>query len=403
MKNKKLSVVLALIMGTCAMPFVGCFESCKKTDSNSKTIMNVSLNPKVEFVLDEDNKVLTVNALNEEGNIIITAEAFANVEGKSADDAVKLFVEVSKETGFLIKGNIEQGENQINVSLSGDSEQAKQIFNDVKNKISDYLSKENITATINQTQAITKEQLEILVQKCNLYLKEAEVKAMEYEALINEIIESRKETKEIYSQELKNAYYEAKAFALEQAKLETLKSKTNKIAQIAIDVVNKIYTNLVTEIETIRQNHLINQDSAYQKALAKLREAKIEYLNYRNYVATLKAEDITIQITTDLANLKTMVENAETALVNAGLQANNLLSSTKEQLTTAYNNVITKIEEASIKANDFLNEISEKQIQAINTFATNFETTYKTNKENAKTNWIEMREAMIQGYQAKVD
>ena len=50
---------------------------------------------------------------------------------------------------------------------------------------------------------------------------------MEYEALVNEIVKSRKETREMYSQELKNAYYEAKAFALEQAKLETLKSKAN--------------------------------------------------------------------------------------------------------------------------------------------------------------------------------
>ena len=123
MKNRKLSIALALLVGTCAMPFTGCFDSCK--DSESKTIMNVSLHPEVEFVLDENDKMLSVNALNEEGNMIITAEAFNNIEGKTAEEAAKLFVEVSKDTGFLIEGKVNQGENEVKISLSGDTKQAE--------------------------------------------------------------------------------------------------------------------------------------------------------------------------------------------------------------------------------------------------------------------------------------
>ncbi|MBQ7307054.1 MAG: hypothetical protein IJW82_00825 [Clostridia bacterium] len=285
MKNKKLGIFLALVMSASAVPFAGCFESCGKTES--KTVMNMSLNPEVEFVLDENDKVLSVNALNEEGNLIISADAFLNIKGKDADEAAKLFVQVSKETGFLIEGKVEAGENEVKISLSGDAEQAEDLYNDVKEKVSSYLSSENITAAIEQTEAITKEKLEELVAKCNPYLEAAEVKAMEYEKLVDELVKSRQETAEMYSQELKNAYYEAKAFALEQAKLETLKAKVDPLKQIAITAVNTIYTNMVENIEAIRQEYLINEDSIYQKALADLRKAKAEYLNYRNYVATL--------------------------------------------------------------------------------------------------------------------
>ena len=45
-------------------------------ENREKRVMNISINPSVEFVLDEEDKVISVNALNEEGNLIIGAETF---------------------------------------------------------------------------------------------------------------------------------------------------------------------------------------------------------------------------------------------------------------------------------------------------------------------------------------
>ena len=50
--------------------------------NHEKRVMNMSINPSVEFVLDEEDKVITANALNEEGNLIIGAEDFV---GKTAE------------------------------------------------------------------------------------------------------------------------------------------------------------------------------------------------------------------------------------------------------------------------------------------------------------------------------
>ena len=90
---KKMMAVLgaSIFTFTGMSVFAGCSEQAE-----GKTVMNVSLNPEVEFVLDADNKVVSVNALNEEGNLIVSAEVFT---GKSAEEAAQLFVKVSKETG----------------------------------------------------------------------------------------------------------------------------------------------------------------------------------------------------------------------------------------------------------------------------------------------------------------
>ena len=100
--------ILSLAAGMSA--FTGCGG---KDEAPTGRVMNVALNPEVEFVLDADDKVLTVNALNEEGNLVISAAAFADVEGKTAEEAASLFVQVSKENGFLFEGSIGAGENEI--------------------------------------------------------------------------------------------------------------------------------------------------------------------------------------------------------------------------------------------------------------------------------------------------
>ena len=252
---------------------------------DATTVMNVSCNPKVEFVLDADNTVISVNALNEEGNLVISAGAFT---GKTAGDAAKLFVEISKETGFIVSGNVTAVDetNEIEISISGDTATAETLYNDVKTTVEGYLSKENITANIEKAAAITEAQLEMLVAECAPYLEAAEIKAMEYAELVATIAESRKETAEYYSQELKNAYYEAKAFVMEQAEIETLKSKASNLFVALIDGVYTTYAESVTEIENVRMEYLVSEDSGYQKALKEFRAAKVEFLNYRNEVAS---------------------------------------------------------------------------------------------------------------------
>ena len=170
-----LFLLATMLLGVLAM------SGCKpqETVKTEKTVMNLSLNPQIEVVLDEQDKVLTVNALNEEGNLIISAAAFQNVEGKSAEEVARLFVQVSKETGYLVTGNVGEGENQISISISGDQTLAQELYEDVKSQVDTYLEEVDVEATLIQAAALTEAQLRAALAQCAPYIEEAKLQAMD--------------------------------------------------------------------------------------------------------------------------------------------------------------------------------------------------------------------------------
>ena len=370
-----LSAVTMLVAG--GITLSACNE---KTESK---VMNVSLNPKVEFVLDNNDKVVSVNALNEEGNIIISSDV--EFVGVDADTAVKLFVEVSKDTGYLVSGNVQAGDNNIDVSISGDKKNAEKLFKSIKDEINGAFA--NLNIAINQAEALTEEYLEKLVKECYPYLEEAEIKAMEYDELIKEIQTSRKETAKLFSQELKNAYYQAKADALRLAKLEKIKSEADALGKVALGSLETAYNTAVELIETTRQNLLLSEDSAYQKALKAFNEAKTNYLNKRSEIAQMEPSEVTDEMRAELDNLDALVETCEQALSDAYTAANNALDTAKAQLTTAYNAIV----EAVNNMGKSMDIASENMTDAVNTFANDFETNYKDMKDRAKEQVDQMR------------
>ena len=64
--KKILAIICSALM---AFSAAAVFTACGKNEE-AGTVMNLSLNPAVEFILDVNGKVVSVNALNEEGNLI---------------------------------------------------------------------------------------------------------------------------------------------------------------------------------------------------------------------------------------------------------------------------------------------------------------------------------------------
>ena len=393
--SKILCGALVTLMSASAFASCGLFNP---EAPEGRTVMNVSLNPKVEFILDANDKVISVNALNEEGNLVITAEAFDNVEGKTAEEAAKLFVEVSAETGYLVSGTASAGDNQLSFSFSGDKADATALYNEVKAEVSAYLDTIDVTAALNQAAALTEAQLKALVDECAPYVETAK---MEYSELMDELIASRKETAEYYSQELKKAYYEAKEFAMNQAEFEVLKEKVNVLSAAIMEGLNKTYVSAMENLEELRMNLLVKEDSIYQKALAAFREAKVEFLKGR-YAFSVGGADVTVEISeAELAELKAKLEKVETALIEAGQTASAQIDSAKDKATKAYENIMAKLQEYSVKADKHLSAISAKQKEAKAEFFTNFEAKYAEAKAAAERNWAAMEEALTKSESAE--
>lgn len=395
MKKMRRAVALLCLAMVGASAFA--FTSCKDTEDVG-TVMNVALNPEVEFILDADDKVVSVNAINEEGNLIISAEAFKGVKGKDAEEAAKLFVQVSEETGFLLEGNVAAGENELKISFSGNKEEAKELYEDVKEEVQEYVATLDsaITVGITQAAAISQEALQQLVAECAPYIEEAKIKEMKYQELVNEIAKSRAETAEYYSQELKNAYYDAKAQAFQKAELTVLKEKAGFLAEAAISAVEGVYNVAVSGLDAARAS-LLDENGIYQKALADFREKKAEFLNYKNYVNSLPKEQVTEEQLTRLANIQSALD----ALENTMESAVSGIAALRDSVTEAYNKILDTIKTFSVKVSDHLDSVSEKQKAALTSLTTEFETQYATVKANAVTDWSEMRNTLIAGYQAE--
>ena len=340
-------------------------------------VMNVSLNPEVEFILDENDKVVSVNALNEEGNLIINGQAFV---GKNADEALELFVSVSKETGFLVEGNY--GDNQISISLSGDD--ANKMYDKLKNDLNDYLADQNITATLENAGKLSEEYLKEKVQECMPYLTGEEVEDMDYEELIESLKTSRQETADMLSQQVKDAYYHAKANAINLAKFEYAKSQLNAISAAVLESALSVYKGAVQTIETTRQELLLDEDSQYQQALVALREAKVDYLEYRQYVASLEQNEVTTLITEQLNNYETALQYAETALENMYNTCVQSLNSAETAVTTAYNTLVTTFQNVANNFSELLDDAEENINSDIEDFEATFNTTYEEYKAQAK-------------------
>ena len=389
-KLTSLLIVLVLVVGV-----LFALTACDQTDKDAPTtVMNVSLNPEVEFVLDGHGKVVTVNALNEDGNLIITATAF---EGKSAEEAAELFVQISHEMGFLVSGNAQIKNNDIEISISGETKDVEEIYNDVKASIQEYFTLENITAQIAALETVTREQMEALVAQAQPYIDQAKLKALSHMELVEELYASRKETCDMYSQELKNAYYNAKAAAMDTTKIQALKKKMGSNFNFVLEGLFSAYTTAVTKIEDARMQYLVSPESDYQVKLAEFRAKKIEFLQKRQELA--EKETLTDTEISVLNSLEAGVNLIEEALVQIGVLANKALDSLKATMTKAYDALVSAIENAQVKIADHMDAIMQAQQEQVPVFAAEFEANYASAVEQAKADW----EAMKQQLQGQPD
>ena len=397
MKNIKsiLSSILAVsLIATASLGLTACG---KKEEARETTVMNVSLNPEVEFILDADGKVVSVNALNEEGNIVISGNV--NFVGKTQDEALTAFVEVTKDNGFLVTGKVSDGDNEISVSFSGD--EAQKRYDEAKTALTNAFNDFGLEAKVKDMQALASDYLDKKIAEAMPYLDEAEITAKSYEEKIALLTESRKETAELYSEQLKQAYYDAKDRAIEAAKLNYVKEHAGLVVKATIETAQTAYDTAIKALEDVRTSTLVAEDSVYQVALKAFRKAKVEYLNYRNYIAEQETNGAVISedMKNLLTNLDAAVDTAEKTLDSAYTDANKAFDAAKKAADTAYNTVIETIKTFDSNCQTYLDEASNNLTTAIEDFDTSFTTNYKTYIDSAKTAWADMSKSLKDGYQ----
>ena len=88
-------ILLAIVIGVIAL------NNKKANAKEYNAIVQVDVNPSIQMVVDEENKVLSITGLNDEGKMIIYGEA---IVGKNLDEAVKnyqQFLKYNKDTSMV--------------------------------------------------------------------------------------------------------------------------------------------------------------------------------------------------------------------------------------------------------------------------------------------------------------
>lgn len=393
---------LALAAGTCAL-----LAGCGGGDGEAAARMQVDINPSVEFILDADNKVLSVTALNDDGALIIAGEAFV---GKTAEDAVELMVSISTEAGYLVKGDLSAGQDGITISITGDAEAAQKLYDDVKAGVDAFLEESGINAAVERGEALKLDALRDLVQAADPTLTDEEVAAMTEEQLLNALKISRIETAQLLTEELRAAYNTAKEYDFRFAERQATKSVIEGLGSAYESFLNGYaaaldsYQKAIQAVEQARYDYLVDAGSDYQKILAEVREQKDKVLEQRKEAAELPEGAAKEAAKAALAAEEAILETKEAALELTGDAANASFDLALSAMKTVENaltelektfpeEITTALTENAQKAQDAMNAAKDEAFAK-------FEEAHKDDIEQALADLQARKQALIDANEA---
>jgi len=309
MKKKILSLLLVLCL------VIPCFLFTACGNNGSESVMTLSVNPNVSFVVDGNDKVVSVSYGNEDAGYI-----YANVDfnGMDVNSAIQIFVEQS-----VISGHFELTGDQVTVNVTGSVDaDVSELLDTAKAKVEEVAKSLGITVTVNAE----KVEQTILVETAKLLAPDktdAEIEAMESKELIALIKDRQNEYKGLaYDQinEIKKQFDDVNNTMLEAIKqLKTTIADKNE----ELDALLKQYGELIpdaikTQIEAMRTsiNDLNKQVEAKVKEWlaqkdAAIAEAKKEFEAKKTELVNQFKDQVNTNKTNVLAHLELAKNNGE--------------------------------------------------------------------------------------------
>lgn len=333
LKLLSFALCLCLLVGM-ALPLASCKKSEPTPPEGTYTRMTVDINPSVEFMVDDQNKVVSVTALNDDGSILIAGEAFV---GKTPEEATRMVVSLATDAGYLVKGEIHventDESQKVEISVSGNSDYAKELAKNVKSDVEKYLKDNKITAEVASVKAKTLEEMRKVVVEDGLFTED-EVKDMTEEQLYKALAAGRIQTAELLTAEMREAYYRARdykvSFAEKQATADIISGmgETYKAMMALYSTALDTYSKSIEALDELRYSLLVDPESTYQKALVSLRDAKADLLKEKKLVLTVKDGDKTYaEVTASFKLSEEAYDRALKAVTDAGDAANKTLES----------------------------------------------------------------------------
>lgn len=287
-KQSKLWILLVSILVIAAI-VVG-LVFILRPNSNAVATMQCNVNPSVQFVLNSQNKVIGVNALNSDGEKIVVN---INFIGKSAEESARLFVEISTEADYI---KVDTEGTRVDITINAtDTAKYDKLKDKITNSVNEFFDENGIIAG-----AVTKVSDDIKQSAEQLGIKAREYAEMTEDEILN-LIQTTTENFENTSITLRTTFMEA---------LDALKiayENTIDLIEKQIDLTKNQIEQLSGDAKKEAQNFLNELEQNFNDEKAKFEK------NVQNLVNELKENSKTI-----LEALKegwnTLVEKGKTAL-----------------------------------------------------------------------------------------
>lgn len=406
-KCLSLALCLCLLIGM-ALPLASCKKSEPTPPEGTYTRMTVDINPSVEFMVDDQNKVVSVTALNDDGSILIAGEAFV---GKTPEEATRMVVSLATDAGYLVKGEIHventDESQKVEISVSGNSDYAKELAKNVKSDVEKYLKDNKITATVESVKAKTLDEMRKVVIEDGLFTED-EVKDMTEEQLYKALAAGRIETAQLLTAEMREAYYRAKdykiSFVEKQATADIISGMgaTYKVLMSGYSTALAAYSTSIDKLDALRYSLLVDPESAYQKALASLRDAKEDLLKEKKLIFSVKDGDKTyVEISASFKLSEETYNKALKAVEDAGTAANKAMETAiaalreVEAQLKALEEKLRENEDISAKLTAEAQKLEDTLNKAKDNFFAEFEAAHKSDIEKAEADLEAKKQELI--------
>ncbi|MBQ9790737.1 MAG: hypothetical protein IJW24_04005, partial [Clostridia bacterium] len=390
MKNiiKKLSgVIVALLICFGAMfTLVACGKDTDDVDESQ--VMNLSVNPSIEFVLDKDDEILSVSASNEDGAYLL--QKFSDWVGMDADDAALKFLELAEEYGFVVKG--ETDGQKFTISVSG--QEAQELYEDVKEEISTKATEFGLS--IDSMVKIEKQKIEAKVAEMYQDYTSEQIEALSEEKLIELLKTSMDETKDLLTDDEKQAYYRERAQKVLETKMAAvdaylaehsagLQGLLNSGLQALVDVMNGFYNTLKNTIFPELNDRI---DQLYETATTGINAVR------ENYLAAKKLYLEKVQEYKDALEASTNPETdadviaAKQAMNEAKSVADGIWESLDDARDAAKSTLMSELEEKVYVKISKINEKLDSIIASISSLKTEMETDVRNAITTLKNSYV---------------
>lgn len=302
------------VLSSMALLFNGCGNKEVLPEEGTYTRVTIEINPHVEFMVDDQNKVISATALNDDGSILLAGEVLT---GMKVDDATEHIIRIADATGYIASGKLIDTGDEIKISVSGTTKFSKGLIKNLVKKADGVIKKLGLQNAVKEVNALAIEELRDEVVHVGYCTKEEAANLNEKE-LYTYFAASRLETASLATVDLREAYYTAKtskiAIARRQATANVISSLgfLYSVLAGAYSGALNLYSSAISALDEFRYNTFVSPNSDYQKSIQKLRENKAKYIADRNAVSNADKDSPLYQQLLD--KLKVSEEQYESAL-----------------------------------------------------------------------------------------